>query len=276
MLKRFVKFICVVLCLAMLLPFAAVAEGGDMEGVDLNYWASRIPYEEIYPIPFTDVTTNSWYNFACNFVYNTGLMVGTSETTFSPHAYVTREMAAFIIAKICMRGISVGNLFHLEYSGYDYGVIPHYKKYSFEDIEPGKWYSDAVEWAYKKGVTDGIGNGYFGVGQPVTREDFLTMLYKIIDTSDMGVYDYDVLSTLSEPVSDYAVEAVEFFRHEHYYFVGAHHGYLTGIPAVINGFPDGTYHLKDYVTRAEIAAMIVILTPYPNYRIKSEMCKTYT
>ncbi len=269
MLKRFVKFICVVLCFAMLLPFTAVAEGGDREGLDLNYCITKIPYQETFPNPFSDVTADSWYDFACRFVFNTGFMVGTSETTFSPHAYVTREMAALIITKICMRAVYFNNLYSsLEFSCRDHASIPHYENYYFKDVEPGKWYSDAVQWAYEKGVTEGIGDGYFGVGQPVTREDFLTMLYKVVDTYGMKIYDHDKLPKLAEPVADYAVEAVDFFRHKHYRDYGISLPTLDNIPAVINGFPDGTYHLKDYVTRAEIAAMIVKFKPYPNYTIE--------
>ena len=276
MLKRFVKFICVVLCIVMLLPFAAVAEGGDKEGLDLNFWITRIPYQETFPNPFSDVTVDSWYDFACRFVFNTGFMVGTSETTFSPHAYVTREMAALIIAKICMRNVYFDDLYHsLEFSCMELASIPHYENYSFKDVEPGKWYSDAVQWAYEKGVTEGIGDGNFGVGQPVTREDFLTILYNVVETYDMKIYDHNKLPGLSEPVAHYAVEAVDFFRHKHYRDNGISLPTVDGIPAVINGFPDGTYHLKDYVTRAEVAAMIVNLKSgvgfVQNYQIKKEM-----
>ena len=272
MLKRFVKFICVVLCIAMLLPFTAVAEGGDHEGVDLNYWITKIPYQETFPNPFSDVTADSWYDFACRFVFNTGFMVGTSETTFSPHTYVTREMAVLIIAKICMRYVFFNYLPQsLKYSCSDIGSIPHYEEYSFKDVEPGKWYSDAVQWAYEKGVTEGIGDGYFGVGQPVTREDFLTMLYKVVNTSRMGIYDHYKLPELFEPVADYAVESVEFFRHKHYLAGGAHYPPKEDIPEIIRGVSDGTYHLKDYVTRAEVAVMIVNLKPNDNYYIIEKM-----
>ena len=133
-----------------------------------------------------------------------------------------------------------------------------------------------MQWAYENGVVAGIGNGYFGVGQPVTREDFSTMLYKVVDTSGMKIYDHDKLPELSEPVADYAVEAVDFFRHKHYRDYGISLPTVDNISAVINGFPDGTYHLKDYVTRAEVAAIIVNLKPKENYRIKVEMRSPYS
>ncbi len=273
MLKRFVKFICVVLCIVMLLPFGAVAEGGDREGTDLRNWAAIVPYQESFSNPFSDVTEDSWYDFACRFAFNTGFMVGTSKTTFSPHEYVTREMAVLIIANICMRSVYVDFRYrdYWKYSFESEIMLPKYEDGLFKDAESEKWYSDAVQWAYEKGVTTGIGDGYFGVGQPVTREDFLTMLYKVIKTNNMKIYDHNKLPELSEPVADYAIEAVRFFRHKHYRDLGVLYGTIDGIPEIINGFSDGTYHLKDYVTRAEVATMIVNLVAYPNYETINKM-----
>lgn len=47
---------------------------------------------------FTDVATTSWYSGYIGALYNSGITKGTTETTFSPHANVTREeLAVFFV-----------------------------------------------------------------------------------------------------------------------------------------------------------------------------------
>ena len=102
MLKRFVKFICVVLCIAMLVPFTAVAEG------QMEYNASVVPQNQ----PKTkhiDITDGSWYANNCRYVYNTNLMIGTSENQFSPHIEMTREMAVVTVVKAILCYVNYGN-----------------------------------------------------------------------------------------------------------------------------------------------------------------------
>ena len=56
-------------------------------------------------MPFTDVGNEGerWYYNAVKKVYNAGYMNGTSETTFSPDAYLTRAQAAQLIANLVER-----------------------------------------------------------------------------------------------------------------------------------------------------------------------------
>jgi len=56
-----------------------------------------VPGETQAPVPpqdhpFTDVRANAWYASAVEFVYNEGIMTGTSPTTFAPNANFSREM----------------------------------------------------------------------------------------------------------------------------------------------------------------------------------------
>lgn len=58
-------------------------------------------------MPFTDVGDDNknkrWYYDAVKEVYNAGYMNGTSETTFSPDAYLTRAQAAQLIMNVVKR-----------------------------------------------------------------------------------------------------------------------------------------------------------------------------
>ena len=50
--------------------------------------------------PFTDLT-NDWYQDAVLWAYQTGVVVGTSATTFEPNRLVTREQVATILMEFC-------------------------------------------------------------------------------------------------------------------------------------------------------------------------------
>ena len=48
----------------------------------------------------------------------------------------------------------------------------------FDDVAEGVWYTEAIRWAAASGVVGGYGNGKFGPGNPVTREQLAAMLYR--------------------------------------------------------------------------------------------------
>lgn len=50
----------------------------------------------------------------------------------------------------------------------------------FTDVEPGSFYYDAVLWATETGVTNGVGDGLFGVNKDCTRAQVVTFLWRYI------------------------------------------------------------------------------------------------
>ena len=56
---------------------------------------------------------------------------------------------------------------------------PAYRKATtFEDVPKGKYYYDPIMWAAENGITKGYGDGTFGVGKEITREDTVTFIYR--------------------------------------------------------------------------------------------------
>lgn len=106
--------------------------------------------------PFVDVTEDKWYYDAVAYVYQQGIMVGMSETTFEPNTTVNRAQV-------------VQMLYNLEgqVSG-DSG---------FSDIRDGQWYAKAVAWASANDVVAGYEDGTFRPTRAVTREEFAQILY---------------------------------------------------------------------------------------------------
>lgn len=107
---------------------------------------------------FPDVKVGSWYYDFVEDVYEKGYMSGRGDGTFGPDIKLTRAEIATIIYK--MADESAG------------GYIDQ-----FVDVPNGKWYSEAVSWAYRNNIVSGYGNGKFGVSDNVTREQLAQMLY---------------------------------------------------------------------------------------------------
>ena len=173
--------------------------------------------------PFTDVSEKDWFYSDVMFVYENGLMLGTSKALFSPHGTATRGMMATI-------------LWRMEGSPAPKG------KNSFTDVEAGKWYADAITWTAENGIFAGYGKDKFGPDDPITREQLAAIFYRYADYKG---YDLTVKGNLdtfkdADKITDYAKTAMQWA-------VGS--GLMKGKSGNLLD-PQGT------ATRAEIAAML--------------------
>ena len=173
--------------------------------------------------PFTDVSEKDWFYGDVMFVYENGLMLGTSKTLFSPHGTATRGMMATI-------------LWRMEGSPAPKG------KNSFTDVEAGKWYADAITWTAENGIFAGYGKDKFGPDDPITREQLAAIFYRYADYKG---YDLTVKGNLdkfkdADKITDYAKTAMQW---------AVSSGLVKGKSGNLLD-PQGT------ATRAEIAAML--------------------
>ena len=173
--------------------------------------------------PFTDVSEKDWFYGDVMFVYENGLMLGTSKTLFSPYGTATRGMMATI-------------LWRMEGSPAPKG------KNSFTDVVAGKWYADAITWTAENGIFAGYGKDKFGPDDPITREQLAAIFYRYADYKG---YDLTVKGNLdkfkdADKITDYAKTAMQWA-------VGS--GLVKGKSGNLLD-PQGT------ATRAEIAAML--------------------
>ena len=51
----------------------------------------------------------------------------------------------------------------------------------FGDVDPDRWYTDAVAWMVGEGITNGTSPGCFSPDEPVTRGQILTFMYRLDD-----------------------------------------------------------------------------------------------
>ena len=173
--------------------------------------------------PFTDVSEKDWFYGDVMFVYENGLMLGTSKTLFSPHGTATRGMMATI-------------LWRMEGSPAPKG------KNSFTDVEAGKWYADAITWTAENGIFAGYGKDKFGPDDPITREQLAAIFYRYADYKgyDLTVKGNPDTFKDADKITDYAKTAMQWA-------VGS--GLVKGKSSNLLD-PQGT------ATRAEIAAML--------------------
>ena len=167
---------------------------------------------------FSDVAVDAWYADAVAYVRDNGLMSGTSAATFEPDGAMTRAMLAATVYR------AAGSP---AVSGTD----------SFTDTADGAWYADAVLWAARQGIISGYGNGLFGPGAPVSREQIAAILWRYAGSpaAEAGTDFAD-----EEDISNYAAQAVDWARAN----------------GVVDGVDGNRFLPQDNATRAQVAAIL--------------------
>ena len=130
-------------------------------------------------LPFTDVTSGSWYYDGVKYVCDNGLMNGTSANEFNPNANTTRSMIVTILAR--MEGVNTSG--------------------------GATWYAAGREWAMGAGISDGT-----NMTGKITREQLAAMLYRY---AKMKGYDVSASADISgytdaSSVSSWATDAMRW------------------------------------------------------------------
>ena len=144
-------------------------------------------------LPFTDVAKDAWYFPAVEYVFNNGLMNGTTATTFAPNVNLNRAMMAAV-------------LYNME------GKPACDKSGLFSDVENGKWYTDAVNWAASNNIVSGMPDGTYAPDQALTREQMASVLYRYAEYKGIDVSARADLSTFTDgtTVSPWAQDVVQW------------------------------------------------------------------
>ena len=153
------------------------------------------PAEEVCEA-FSDVKHGAWYEAAVQYVYDNGIMSGNNGL-FTPSGNITRAQLVTTLYRLA------GSLEVTDYSAVK----------ELTDVQPGKWYTDAVCWAYNTGITTGnTSTKAFGMNDPVTRQQLASFVYRYAEYKELDVTVRGNLSGLlnAEKVSKYAKDAVEW------------------------------------------------------------------
>ncbi|MBE6573878.1 MAG: hypothetical protein E7652_05745 [Ruminococcaceae bacterium] len=170
---------------------------------NMRVWLDKYAPAEDTLDGFVDVDKDSWYAEGVRYCVDNGYMTGTSSTTFAPNGNLTREQFVTILARV---------------AGAD--LTSYYNKESvFTDVKvktANEWYYPAIAWANENGFVNGIGNGKFGVGQDISREQIATMFFRYAEKNgkatdgkaDLGQYtDNAKISSWAKDACAWAVDA---------------------------------------------------------------------
>ena len=123
--------------------------------------AAGSPEPEGTNMPFTDVASDAYYYDAVLWAVENGITVGTSATTFSPDATVTRaQNVTFLWRWAESPAVEAAN--------------------PFTDVAANMYYHDAVLWAADAGITAGTTATTFSPNDPCLRSQIVTFLYRYL------------------------------------------------------------------------------------------------
>ena len=211
-----------------------VMAGGDItqEEVDAVYDALLEAWEALkdYPVNtmYTDVPEGVWYYDAVDFVTRYGFMNGMDAGAFNAGGNVNRAQFVTILYRIAGQPtVTIDN--------------------PFVDVPEGQWYTDAVLWAYEKGITNGSDANHFNPGGTLVRQNMVTFLLRFANT--MGID-----TTARADLSGYA-DANQIMPHAQDAMAWAvAEGIISGMSADTLG-PNGL------ANRAQIATIISRFVP---------------
>ena len=121
--------------------------------------AAGSPEPKSLTTAFTDVKSGAYYEKAVAWAVENKVTTGTSATTFSPDATVTRGQSVTFLWKANNSPAAEGTS-------------------AFADVAAGVYYAPAVAWAVEKGVTSGMSATTFAPNSDCTRAQIVTFLYR--------------------------------------------------------------------------------------------------
>ncbi len=168
--------------------------------------------------PFSDIA-GSYAKDAINELVEKGIVNGKGNGKFDPSGKIERQDFAIILAKAL---------------GLDVSSTP--KSPTFSDVPSDSYAYASVEAAVKAGLIKGQGNGTFGTGSNLSRQDMAVLFVRALGIDAQGKGSILKFSDASS-ISDYAKDAVAV---------------AVGF-GLFNGGTDGKFDPKGGAAREEVA-----------------------
>lgn len=166
---------------------------------------------------------NGWGSDYIEALYQRGIISGKGEKIFAPDDNITREEFVKLIVETI-------------------GIETKDEKSGFSDAEDGMWYDRYIAAGHKNGLINGIGDGKFGVGNNITRQDMSKILFETLikmnistDGNSNGKIFVD-----TDKIASYAIDAVK----------------VLSSMDVLSGDEYGNFNPENNATRQEAAKLI--------------------
>lgn len=176
---------------------------------------TEVPKDQTTSKKFDDVPSGHWAETAIQWCRDNNYMNGIGGNNFSPEAKLTRAQLIQVL----------------------YNAMGNREKHlhAFLDNKEDSWYSDALNWAYAKGIARGYSDGRFGINDTVTRQDLAVFMARALGyTGSSSKFSDDA------DISAYAKDAV----------------YALSSQGIINGKGNNTFDPHSGTTRAQCAQVI--------------------
>lgn len=166
------------------------------DGITVGYCARcDQDVEEVIPRIFTDTQPDWFYSDPLDYCYEEGIINGLSANTFGPTATLNRAQLVTML--------------------YRHADSPAVEGEStFADVPAGQFYTDPVAWANANGIVKGYEDNSFRPGNPITRQEIVTMLHRYVvslgrdngERNDLSAFtDLDMLHEYAKDPMQWAV-----------------------------------------------------------------------
>lgn len=175
---------------------------------------------------FNDIEGYEWAKEAIVSLTEEGILDGKSKYLFAPGDNVTRAEFSKMIAKAFLNDKTASQT-------------------DFLDVNNTDWYAPYVAKVCSADVASGYGNGFFGAGDNITRQDMAVMAFK---AKIAAGYEFDTTAEITDfadkaQIADYALNAVACMCEAE----------------IINGVGENKFAPNAFATRAQAAKIIYLL-----------------
>ena len=177
------------------LPAGHINQSKTTEAGETYYVCTLCGRTSKYDLTFLDVEDTDWFAPNIEYVVKAGLFHGRNAMTFDPNTPMSRAELVTVLWR------NAGN--------HD---SENATNTSFVDCATSSWYTNAVNWAAKEGIVNGVGENRFDPDGKVTREQLATILFRYAKTLGRNTEaraDFAVFKDGSK-VSSWAKEAMQW------------------------------------------------------------------
>lgn len=179
--------------------------------------------EKFDGLTFRDIDNCTWAHSSIKNLSEKGIINGFDKYRFGPSNNITREQ----FVKIVVSALNID--------------ISKTTDVAFKDADKSQWYYPYLCAAYSKKIITGETAETFGIGNPITREQMATIIYRAYTGEGYTFERKGVKHFLDAlKISDYATEAVD----------------KMSSSGVITGMENGNFEPKEYASRSQAAVMI--------------------
>ncbi len=192
--------------------------GSSYVAPNMGYIGETISEEK----KFTDVPETHWAYSYIKDLANKNIVAGKEDGSFKPSDSIKREEFSKMLAEAFLEKTKESS------DG------------EFQDVKAGAWYEEYVYALYKNSLVSGMGEGIFGVGEVITRQDAAVMVYRCLERAGVAMQSDNAAFGDGDSIAEYAQKAVSGLAQK----------------GIINGNEEGLFLPQKSLTRAEAAKIL--------------------